>query len=237
MQTNKTILIFMKLETRKIGLALIPGLLFIFIIYMVKIVEIGMEIDLGHLGVYPLQAKGISGIFLHPLIHSNIKHLFANTIPLLFLLWCLFYFYKDISLPILGTIWLGCGILTFIIGKPAWHIGASGIIYGLAFFLFFSGLLRKYIPLMAISLLVTFLYGGIVWQMFPQFTASNVSWEGHLSGAASGTFCALAYLRYGPQKPIIVDEEEDEENFYYLEEDTAVIEKESSQQERDTTVI
>ena len=79
-------------------------------------------------------------------------------------------------------IWIGAGLLTFIIGKPGWHIGASGLIYGLAFFLFFSGILRKYVPLIAISLLVTFLYGGIIWHMFPYFSPANMSWEGHLSG-------------------------------------------------------
>ena len=233
MQRNKTFLVKRKIETQKIWLELLHGLLLVFIIYIIKIVEIGMDINLGHFGVYPLQLKGITGIFLHPFVHSNFKHLFANTIPLIFLLWCLFYFYKDIALPILATIWLGCGVLTFLIGKPAWHIGASGIIYGLAFFLFFSGLLRKYIPLIAISLLVTFLYGGIVWQMFPQFTASHISWEGHLSGAVSGAFCSLAYLKYGPQKPIIPEEEEEEEEEnLFLEENTSIIESEEKSKQK-----
>ena len=95
------------------------------------------------------------GIFTHPLIHSSFKHLLTNTLPLFFLSWCLFYFYRSIAPSIFLIIWIGCGAITFLIGKPAWHIGASGIIYGLAFFLFFSGLLRKYIPLIAISLFYT----------------------------------------------------------------------------------
>lgn len=118
------------------------------------------------------------GIFTHPLIHSGFKHLLTNTLPLFFLSWCLFYFYRSIAPSIFLIIWIGCGAITFLIGKPAWHIGASGIIYGLAFFLFFSGLLRKYIPLIAISLLVTFLYGGLIWNMLPYFTPSGISWEG-----------------------------------------------------------
>ena len=130
---------------------------------------------------------------------------------MLFRSWCLFYCYKDIALPILIVIWILGGVFTFIIGKAGWHIGASGIIYGLAFFLFFSGLLRKYIPLIAISLLVTFLYGGIVWQMTPHFTAANVSWEGHLSGAIAGTICSLLFLNYGPQKPPPLEDEEESE--------------------------
>ena len=223
----------MKQETHRIFLALVPGLLLVFIIYIVKIIEIGLDINAVQLGVYPMHLKGVPGILLHPFIHSGFKHLFANTIPLLFLLWCLFYFYKDIAIPIFITIWVGAGILTFLIGKPSWHIGASGVIYGLAFFLFFSGLLRKHIPLIAISLLVTFLYGGIVWQMFPHFTKSNVSWEGHLSGAIVGTICALIYLKHGPQKPEIIEDEEEETEIDYLMEDTPTNDKEETKEHKE----
>lgn len=90
-------------------------------------------------------------------------------------------------------------------------MGASGIIYGLAFFLFFSGILRKHVPLIAISLLVTFLYGGMVWNMFPFFAKPTTSWEGHLSGAVSGTVLAYLFRRYGPQKPVYFSDEEEEE--------------------------
>ncbi|KAA6307023.1 hypothetical protein EZS27_041312, partial [termite gut metagenome] len=86
-----------------------------------------------------------------------------------------------------------------------------GIIYGLAFFLFFSGIIRKHIPLIAISLLVTFIYGGLVWNMFPFFVKPSISWEGHLSGAIMGILCAYTFKSYGPQKPEIVDDEEEED--------------------------
>lgn len=165
-----------------------------------------------------MQQRGVFGIFAHPLVHSSFSHLLANTLPLFFLSWCLFYFYRHIAPYIFFAIWIGCGALTFIIGKPGWHIGASGIIYGLAFFLFFSGLLRKHVPLIAISLLVTFLYGGLVWNMLPQFARTTTSWEGHLSGAITGTLCAVAFMKHGPQRPDPFadeadedDEEEDEE--------------------------
>ena len=173
-----------------------------------------MEWDFTHLGVYPMQQKGVFGIFAHPLVHSSFKHLFANTIPFFFLSWCLFYFYRGIAPYIFFTIWIGCGLLTFLIGKPGWHIGASGIIYGLAFFLFFSGLLRKHIPLIAISLLITFLYGGLVWNMFPQFAKADTSWEGHLGGAITGFLCSIAFINHGPHKtdPFANEDEEDKRN-------------------------
>lgn len=191
----------MKQDIRHIILAAMPSLFLIFILYVIKTLETGMDWDFSHLGVYPLEKKGMFGIFAHPLIHSDFTHLLANTLPLFFLSWCVFYFYRGIAFSIFFLIWAGCGILTFIIGKPGWHIGASGVVYGLAFFLFFSGILRKHIPLISISLLVTFLYGSLVWNMFPYFSPANMSWEGHLSGAITGTLCAFAFVGHGPQKP------------------------------------
>ena len=207
----------MKQDIQRIMLAAAKPLFLIFILYMLKIVEVGMHWDLSHLGIYPMEKRGVFGILTHPLIHSGFSHLLANTLPLFFLSWCLFYFYRGIAGKIFILIWIGAGLLTFIIGKPGWHIGASGLIYGLAFFLFFSGILRKYVPLLAISLLVTFLYGGIIWHMFPYFSPANMSWEGHLSGGIMGTLCALAFVNHGPQRPEPFadekdDDEEEEEN-------------------------
>ena len=199
----------MKRDIQRIMLATAVPLFLIFILFLLKIVEVGMDWDFSHMGIYPLEKRGITGILTHPLIHSGFSHLLANTLPLFFLSWCLFYFYRGIAGLIFMIIWIGAGLLTFIIGKPGWHIGASGIIYGLAFFLFFSGLLRKHVPLIAISLLITFLYGGLVWNMFPQFAKETTSWEGHLSGAITGTLCSIAFMKYGPQRPEPFADEED----------------------------
>lgn len=168
-----------------------------------------MDWEFIRLGVYPMEQKGVFGIFAHPLVHGSMKHLAANTIPLFFLSWCLFYFYRDMASYIFFILWIGCGVLTFFIGKPGWHIGASGLIYGLAFFLFFSGVLRKHIPLIAISLLITFLYGGLIWNMFPFFSKASTSWEGHLSGAITGMICAAIFIKQGPQRPEPFAEEEE----------------------------
>ena len=202
----------MKNEIRKMALAAVIPMFLLFILYTLKDLETGMDWDFTRLGVYPMEKRGVFGIFAHPLVHSGFKHLLANTMPLFFLTWCLFYFYRHIAPYIFFSIWIGCGMLTFLIGKPGWHIGASGIIYGLAFFLFFSGILRRHVPLIAIALLVTFLYGGLVWNMFPQVVQTNISWEGHISGAIAGTLSAIGFIRHGPQRPEpLVDEEEEEE--------------------------
>lgn len=201
----------MKPEMRRIALSAVIPLFLLFVLYVLEFLEQGMDWDFTHLGVYPLQKKGVFGIFAHPLVHGSFRHLFANTLPLFFLLWCLFYFYGDIAARILFLVWIGCGVVTFLIGKPGWHIGSSGIVYGLAFFLFFSGILRRHIPLIAVSLLVTFLYGGLVWNMFPFFAKPTTSWEGHLSGAVAGILCAFAFRHQGPQRPEpFADEAEDE---------------------------
>lgn len=201
----------MKKEILRIIIAAVIPLFIIFILYALKILEVGMDWDFTRLGIYPRTKKGVFGIFAHTLIHSSFRHLFANTLPLFFLSWCLFFFYKEIAPYIFFTLWVAGGIITFIIGKPGWHVGASGLIYGLAFFLFFSGIVRKHIPLIAISLLITFIYGGLIWNMFPFFAKSSTSWEGHLSGAIVGILSAILFRNHGPQRPEPFKEEEDDE--------------------------
>lgn len=210
----------MKLEIQKILLAFALPLLLLFILYTLRTMESVMNWDLTTWGIYPGEIKGVMGIFTSPLVHADWGHLFANTPPLLFLSWCLFYFYRDLGIGILFFIWIVSGILTFIIGKPGWHMGASSIIYSLAFFLFLSGILRKYIPLIAISLLITFLYGSLVWNMFPQFASVTTSWEGHLGGAVAGIAAAILFRHKGPQRPEpFKNEEEEEESTENVEEE------------------
>ena len=163
-----------------------------------------MDWNFTRLGVYPMEQRGVFGIFAHPLVHSSFKHLFANTIPLFFLMWCLFYFYRHIaptsSLPFDR---MRCAYLSYRETGMAYR--ASGIIYGLAFFLFFSGILRKHVPLIAISLLITFLYGGLVWNMFPQFAKATTSWK---DTQRSHSRHAMRHRFYGirSQRPIRLPE-------------------------------
>lgn len=207
----------MKPEIRRILLALAIPLFLIFVMFALRILEVGMDWEFNTWGIYPHKTKGIPGILTSPLIHADFSHLFANTLPLLFLTWCLFYFYRDLAVNILLFIWLLGGLLTFIIGKPGWHIGASGLVYSLAFFLFLSGILRKYIPLISLSLLITFLYGSLVWNMFPLFASAITSWEGHLSGAVAGIIAAILFRHKGPQRPEAFPDEDLEEDSFIKE--------------------
>ena len=204
------------IEKKRMRIAFVPTIVFICLLWLILLLDTSLNLHLYRYGIYPLELKGVPGIFLSPFIHQSIKHLFSNTLPLMVLMWCLFYFYNQIANKTLLMLWLLSGLLTWAIGREAWHIGASGIIYSLTFFLFFSGLFRRHTPLIAISLVVAFLYGSNVWNMFPwsMHLDSNVSWEGHLSGGISGFIVAILFYKHGPQKPVKVwvDEDDDEED-------------------------
>ena len=180
---------------------LIPGI-FVFILVMVKVCELLFQLDLSFLGIYPLEVKGLPGIILAPLVHENFKHLISNSVPILLLGSGLFYFYSDVALKVSGWIYILTGSFVWLGAREAWHIGASGIVYGLASFLFFSGIIRKYYRLVALSLLVVFLFGSMVWGMVPELYR-DVSWESHIMGFISGIITAVAYRKQGPQDPVI----------------------------------
>src|SRR5665647_1727503 len=179
--------------------AIIPGI-FIFVMWLVKIIEVLFEIDFSGFGIYPLTAKGLPGIIFSPFIHADFKHLFNNSLPLFFLSVALFYFYSEVALKVFTLTFFLTGFLVWIAGREAWHIGASGLVYGLASFLFFSGIIRRYFRLIALSLLIVFLYGSMVWGMFPNIY-KNVSWESHMLGFFSGIILSVWFRNDGPQKP------------------------------------
>ena len=197
---------------------LIPGV-FIVLLWIVLFLESQLDTSLYFLGIFPLEARGLPGILTSPFVHADIEHLFNNTIPVFVLGTAIFYFYSDIAFSIVGWSWLLSGLFLWIAGREAWHIGASGLVYALASFLFFSGIIRKYFRLMALSLLVVFLYGSMVWGMFP-LVDIHVSWESHMLGAGAGLIMAVLYRKKGPQRRMpdwyYEDEYEDEyESEYY----------------------
>jgi membrane associated rhomboid family serine protease len=188
---------------------IIPGIL-VFLMWLTRIIEILFEIDLVHLGIYPLSLKGLPGILFSPFIHEDFRHLFNNSLPLLMLSVALFYFYSEIAFRIFSITYILTGMLVWLGGREAWHIGASGLVYGLASVLFFSGIIRKYYRLTALSLLIVFIYGEMVWGLFPGIY-KNISWESHMLGFVSGIFLALLYRNEGPQRPVYDWMEEEEE--------------------------
>ena len=184
-------------KKRMLHSLLVPGL-FVGLLWVIKIAEVVLEKDFSTGGVFPMEAKGLAGIFLGPLIHGDFGHLAANSIPLIVLGTGIFYFYNPIAIRVFLFIYLTSGMMLWLGGREGYHIGASGLIYGFAAFLTLSGIIRKNIRLMAISLLVIFLYGGLVWGLLP--IDPNVSWEGHLFGGIAGAVVAFLYKDRGPRR-------------------------------------
>lgn len=209
-------------EKRKFYHSLVFPTFFLLLIWTIKITEIGLEINFAHMGLFPLKLSGLKGIFLSPIIHADFKHLFDNSVPLFFLSVAIFYFYRPVAYRVFFLVWLISGIIVWLTARPAYHIGASGLVYGFASFVFFSGIIRNNINLLAISLLVVFLYGGLIWGIFPY--DFRVSWESHLVGGMSGLAMAFYYRSYGPPStkktwPEEDDEEEDDDENDEGEED------------------
>jgi membrane associated rhomboid family serine protease len=183
--------------------------LFLILIWGIKIAENVFSLSLGKLGIYPLQVWGLPGIIFAPLVHGGYSHLFTNSGPLMVLGTAIFYFYRSIAFRLIFLAWLLTGLWVWFGGRPAYHIGASGLIYAFASFLFFSGFIRKSIELIAISFVIVFLYGGMVWGIFPLM--ENISWESHLMGGIAGFVLALYYKDEGPQRKRFEWEFEEEE--------------------------
>jgi len=190
------------------------SLLFVFIIWLVKIIEIIFGVRFVEYGVFPQTFSGLKGILFSPFIHGDFKHLFSNTFPVLFLFMGLIYFYPRTKFQIFGIIYFASGVILWIIGRQSYHIGASGLIYALAAFHFFSGVLSKRTDFIALSLIVIFLYGGLVWGIFPG-GEERVSWEGHLAGFVVGAFLSVFY-HPKPKIELYSDELDDKINFVYF---------------------
>ncbi|HAF30349.1 MAG TPA: rhomboid family intramembrane serine protease [Bacteroidales bacterium] len=209
----------MKEERKRFLLSLIFPMLFILILWIIKISEILLHLDFSFLGIFPLKTKGLMGILTAPLIHSDINHLLANSVPLLILGTGLFYFYNKIAFKVFILSCLIANIWIWLGARQAYHIGASGIVYSIASFLFVSGVIRKNVKLMAISLLVVFLYGSMIWGVLP--LQPQISWESHLMGAIAGIVLAFYYRDRGPGRKIysweFEEEDEETDEFKYWE--------------------
>jgi membrane associated rhomboid family serine protease len=180
--------------------SIIYPLAFVLLLWGVKVIELIFDLSLTRLGILPLNAKGLPGILLAPLIHADFSHLISNSFPLLVLGSMLFYFYKEVAKIVFILSVVITGFWVWVIAREAWHIGASGVVYSLAAFLFTSGVIRRHPRLMALSMLVVFLYGGMVWGIFPM--REQVSWESHLMGMISGVMLALHFRQHGPQRKL-----------------------------------
>jgi len=190
--------------------AAIPLFLIVLFILVFLLQQLGL-FDGYHYGILPRDFHGAAGILSAPFIHSSYSHLISNCVPFFVLLTGVFYFYKDLGLFVLSSCWLVGGALTWFYGRGAYHVGASGVVYGLASFLFFSGLIRQNVRLLSVSLVVVLEYGGMVWGILPEFP--EISYEGHLFGGIVGFVLAFILRKKGPTFPknVWIDEIDEDE--------------------------
>ncbi|RNC89269.1 MAG: rhomboid family intramembrane serine protease [Allomuricauda sp.] len=179
----------------------------VLLIWGVYWIEIRLGINLNDWGIFPRRISGLKGIFFSPFIHGSLEHLYNNTLPLIVLTAALFYFYKETAFRVLLIGFLLSGLFTWLIGRTSYHIGASGLIYVLASFVFFKGIFARHYRLVALSLAVVFLYGGLIWYIFP--IKDGISWEGHLSGFLTGLLLAAMTKTKVPEEPKYNWEKED----------------------------
>ena len=185
-------------------------LVFLLIMWSIKFIEIFYNTSYVDFGVLPRSFEGLKGILFSPIIHKDFNHLINNSMPIIVLGSSLIYFYPEIKFKLISWLYFTSGILLWGIGRESFHIGASGFIYALAGFIFFSGLMKKNKRLSALSLVVVFIYGSMFWGWLP--THENVSWEGHLSGLITGLIIAFFFKDLGPKKDVYqweIDEEEE----------------------------
>jgi membrane associated rhomboid family serine protease len=198
------------IEYKRFILSLVPPAIILFLIWLVKIIEVVDGLDLYYFGIFPRRISGMLGIIVSPFIHANFNHLINNSVPFFFLLAAIFYFYQKVAWRVLFYSYLLTGVIVWFIARPSYHIGASGLVYSFASFLFVSGIVRRNINLLAISLLVIFLYGSMVWGIFPY--RPDMSWESHLVGLTIGVMMAIYYRHEGPGPTrFMSDMEEDED--------------------------
>lgn len=171
-------------------------LFFVLFLWFIYWVEIRFDFDFVENGIYPRTLEGLQGIIFSPFIHSDLKHLYNNSLPLLLLLAALKFFYSKQTFSVIFYGAIFSGIITWLIGRESYHIGASGLIYVLFAFIFFKGVFTRYYRLVALSLTVIMIYGGMVWYVFPDVD-NSISWEGHLAGLITGLI--LAFLNETPE--------------------------------------
>jgi len=172
---------------------LIPGG-FVVLLWIILIIQQAFQLDFPYwFGLHPRSLSGLVGVITSPLIHAGYTHLLSNTIPVFLLSAGIIYFYPETAFKVIIIIYIFTGVLVWLFARPVYHIGASGLIYGFAAFLFFSGIFKRDNRSIGLSLLVVFLYGGMVWGILPG--QPGISWESHFFGGLTGIVCAYIFRK------------------------------------------
>jgi len=185
------------------------SLWFVVVLWAIILLDKGLTLELGRFGVRPREFDGLPGILIAPLLHGSFSHLISNTLPLLVLGTGMLYLYPDSAVRVIPAVYLGSGLAVWLLARPSIHIGASGLIYGFASYIFVSGIIRRDVRAIAAAMLVCFLYGTLIWGVLPIET--GVSWETHLVAALIGLLMAVLTRRSDtpPRKRYAWEDEDD----------------------------
>ena len=183
----------------RLRIAFAISLSFALLLWAVKLVEYFGVLDFTRFGIYPRRADGLAGVLFSPFIHGSFVHLFANTTPIIVIGTMLLYGYPRATKVLLPIVYLGSGVAVWLFAREAYHIGASGLAFGMLFFVLTVGILRWDRRAIALSLVVFFLYGGMIWGVLP--VARDVSFESHMSGALIGIVLAFLLKHCDPEPP------------------------------------
>lgn len=192
---------------------IIYPVLIVLVLWLVFWFQVRVDAGIIHYGIRPNDTFGFLGVFTSPFLHGDISHLYNNSLPIFVLSMALFFFYPKLAGKVILLGVLCSGLLTWIIANRGNHIGASGLIYVLFGFIFLKGILARHYRLIALSFLVVFLYGSMVWYVFP--IKQGMSWEGHLSGLLTGFTFAILFRKqvakpekYKWEEPDYLEEED-----------------------------
>lgn len=199
-------------EDRRLLRSFVPTGVMVGLMWVIHLLGWLADWNMGRWGVYPRELSQLWGVLTAPLAHGSWGHLASNSFPLLFLGAGVWYFYRKVAWPVLLTAYLAPGLWVWVAGRDSFHIGASGMVYALAFFLFFSGVFRREPRALVLALVVAFFYGSMVWGILPG--EPHVSWESHLFGAVAGILLAAYFRKQGPPPKRYSWEDEPEEDPY-----------------------
>jgi membrane associated rhomboid family serine protease len=201
-------------------LALKVSLVFLAALWAIYIVDVVLGLQLGRFGLKPGSLPGLIGLATAPLLHGSLGHIFSNSIPLVISLTAMLFLYPNSSLRVIPVIWIGSAVFAWVIGRPSYHFGASGLIYGMLAYVFLGGVLRKDMRSVAVSMMVWFLYGTMVWGILP--IRPHMSWELHLGGALMGVIMAFVFRNWD-RPPVVRYEWEDDDSVpdWYPEDSSA----------------
>ncbi|MBU2708010.1 rhomboid family intramembrane serine protease [Zooshikella marina] len=166
--------------------------------WLIHLVNLLLGYQLNQFGLVPRSISHFTAIFYWSFLHGSFDHLLTNSIP--FTILGLLVAVRGSNYFFLTTLFISIasGIVVWLFGRAAIHIGASVLIYGYFGFLVSRAWFDRSPISLIIALIVVITYSGLIFGLFPN--TQQVSWEGHLAGLLSGGLMAWLLYKQTPTK-------------------------------------